>query len=584
MGRANVAAVSGDLSAIAAGSRLTGLFGDRFRGYTGSRVAGKPGGTDPAPGGGSGGPNIPSILYTDLPEGRITSGRNNNGDIITLSGFNFGASRTGLARVTLNGVEVADYLLWSDNKISVQLASGTTSGNFEVRNSDGLTSTAGGVYTKPEEGSNDFTVRGTGAIYFVSPTGTGTGTFADPIGPSGVLSRMGPGVTFYFRAGTYSSYMGVVGWSDNNIVIGPTQSGTAGNRIQFVGYPGETVTFTGVGGAFSGAFHFRVSGTTEQDPAIGYITISNISMVVPWTCVSGGAYTSGSLDVYHSGARSVRVVNCRMRATYVEDANTSTGLLSMGHDGWHVLGNEFYGTGVGSPVNNNHIIYVQCGAGNNQIAYNWIHDVRVGHTIQVHTDTPFTYLNVNIHHNLLEAGSTGQSRGMTSSNNLDGTYGNIYCNVFANVGDTVSAITIMSGDWNIFNNTFYGINGPNLAVSASYFGNRATDPHVVFSNNAVYANASAPYITLYNGATSARMSGSNNLFYNNGAAPGYLSSSVTSDPLFVNAAAGDFRPQAGSPLINAGSSSVSSVVTHDRRGIALPLESVFDIGAYEYAA
>jgi hypothetical protein len=53
VGHAVVAGVSGDFSAVALGARRTGLYGDRRKGYTGSRVAGRPAGADPSGSGGS---------------------------------------------------------------------------------------------------------------------------------------------------------------------------------------------------------------------------------------------------------------------------------------------------------------------------------------------------------------------------------------------------------------------------------------------------------------------------------------------------------------------------------------------------
>ena len=58
--------------------------------------------------------------------------------------------------------------------------------------------------------TNDFTVRA-GTIYYVSTSGSGSGTFASPIGPSQIYALMGPGVTFIFRAGTYGGVMGQTG-------------------------------------------------------------------------------------------------------------------------------------------------------------------------------------------------------------------------------------------------------------------------------------------------------------------------------------------------------------------------------------
>ena len=101
----------------------------------------------------------------------------------------------------------------------------------------------------------------------------------------------------------------------------------------------------------------------------------------------------------------------------------------------------------------------------------------------------------------------------------------------------------------IANNTIYNTSGPGIWVSNS--GN-------TFKNNILYLN------NLQNDSTNTL---SNNL--------------IGIDPKFANAAAGDFRLQAGSPALDAGTT--ISEVTTDRNGVARPKGSAYDIGAYEYS-
>jgi hypothetical protein len=62
---------------------------------------------------------------------------------------------------------------------------------------------------------------------------------------------------------------------------------------------------------------------------------------------------------------------------------------------------------------------------------------------------------------------------------------------------------------------------------------------------------------------------------------------ISGDPLFVNAAAGDFRLQPGSPCIDAGTD-LSAILTNDLAGLPRPLDgngdgvAAFDMGAYEF--
>lgn len=74
----------------------------------------------------------------------------------------------------------------------------------------------------------------------------------------------------------------------------------------------------------------------------------------------------------------------------------------------------------------------------------------------------------------------------------------------------------------------------------------------------------------------------------------YGSSNIIANPLFVNAAAGDFRLQNTSPAIDTGRSTAADGVTHDIDGVTRPQDgnglgkgstgdgSDYDIGAYEF--
>lgn len=80
---------------------------------------------------------------------------------------------------------------------------------------------------------------------------------------------------------------------------------------------------------------------------------------------------------------------------------------------------------------------------------------------------------------------------------------------------------------------------------------------------------------------------SNNLWYNGGdgspaGPPSWDTNPITSDPLFINPSLNNFQLQSASPAINAGTSSVSSIISKDFLGISRPQGSGYDIGAFEY--
>jgi hypothetical protein len=55
---------------------------------------------------------------------------------------------------------------------------------------------------------------------------------------------------------------------------------------------------------------------------------------------------------------------------------------------------------------------------------------------------------------------------------------------------------------------------------------------------------------------------------------------ISSDPLFVDAANGDYRLQSGSPCIDTGTS--EGAPSTDILGVARPQGAGYDMGAYEY--
>src|SRR4029077_21268419 len=77
----------------------------------------------------------------------------------------------------------------------------------------------------------------------------------------------------------------------------------------------------------------------------------------------------------------------------------------------------------------------------------------------------------------------------------------------------------------------------------------------------------------------SRIYGSNNLFYGNGLVPANtnLTASLSVNPLFVNATAGNFQLAAGSPAATAGTP-IASLLT-DALGVRLPQGSGYPIGA-----
>jgi len=505
---------------------------------------------------------VPALFYSDLDSGPNSGGQNDKGVFVTVWGRGLGNSQ-GNGNVTVGGVPADNYPLWSDTKIVFQLAENAKSGNIVVKASNG-------------ENSNGipFTVR-SGRIFFVSPNGSGSGSITRPMSPSAVYNSIRPGDIFYLRAGSYSgSYGG--SWGARNFAFGRIQSGRADKPVAFVGYPNEVAVL--VAADLNSGSNIVLRNNGGDTDLAHYMTFANLTFVGGGSCVSGGGWwkTEGS------GATHGRLVGNVFSARYCNSCNTMTGLISIDVAGWRVFGNEFKDTGGNPPINNNHAVYVNTGADDVEIGWNYFHDLRMGHVIQVHTDIAYLYEDIRIHDNLLTAANVNDSRGINVGRTLPGSYGVIYNNVLSNLGQDFSAIVMYSGTWKLFNNTLHNIHATATRSSAAiWIGGMAT---AEVRNNIIHVNSLSQYIAAYSGASTSQLSLSNNLYFGNGPGPGQDQdlAGINADPLFVNPNAGDFHLQSGSPAVDGGHSAVGTVVTVDRDGVGRPRGAGFDIGAYEF--
>lgn len=143
-------------------------------------------------------------------------------------------------------------------------------------------------------------------------------------------------------------------------------------------------------------------------------------------------------------------------------------------------------------------------------------------------------------------------------------------------------------DTQIYNNTIYGMQ---YGIDFSY-GTTSTGPYVVKNNLIVnstsagirVASAYAPYFTSdYNGfsgnSSDINWKGSNMSAAQFAVTTTNERHAVSANPMFVNAAAGDFHLNAGSPMIDKAIA--MTLFKTDKDGAARPSGLGFDIGAYE---
>jgi len=99
---------------------------------------------------------------------------------------------------------------------------------------------------------------------------------------------------------------------------------------------------------------------------------------------------------------------------------------------------------------------------------------------------------------------------------------------------------------------------------------------VSLKNNIVVQKNGIPYLRI----SDSSLSGEANLWWGQGSSPSQTTGNVNADPLFVDELGKNFRLQSGSLARNAG---VPSGASKDKDGVPRPQESMFDIGAFEYA-
>jgi hypothetical protein len=499
----------------------------------------------------------PKIFYTDILTGPNTGGENNNGAYLTIFGAGFGASQ-GSSQVTINNVPVAAVKQWSDTRITVQPGPAVTSGAIRV--------IVGGAASNSDQ---TFTVV-PGKIYFVSLSGS------DIRGKPGRIDRpfrsvqktldrsdFGPGDHLVIRGGD---------WTDNNGIYDAFfsihhKSGTAAAPIVVMGYPGETVNFIRTAG--NGVVRGIHSYATE-----GHYVIANLHVHLN----GGGGVCIGM------GPEDVRIVNNEGEGLF-EDSGGSACIAGSGRK-YRILGNDLHDNG-GSKLY--HAIYIDGrntrGVDDIEIAYNRIARQTGGRGIQIYGDTGTPLNNIRIHHNLIhDIHLDGILLGRDSGSGLQ-VYDNVVYRTAnpalqgpsSDHGATGGCIRFASPflTAEVYNNTFVNCAVDQDPESAAMRFERAK--RLVLRNNIV----ASPYFLLWDVDPAAIIS-SNNLWMGTGAPPSWEAGAVRGDPLFVDAAKGNFRLRPGSAAMDRGSAAVERVVRTDFDGTARPQGAGYDIGAFEF--
>jgi hypothetical protein len=531
----------------------------------------------------------PLVLYTDITSGPNSGGEGNNGIYLTIFGTHFGATQ-GTSKVTINGRVVAQYLLWTDAKIGVQVGHVST-GPIVV--------SVGGVLSNSDK---TFTVR-PGRIFYIgrsidnSAGSCSGGTYARPWGLTNFANKSEPAYTrmmrtprFYYNCmslgdtlvflngASYSHFDGAM-WHSTLTLGDNKETATSSKFYTFMARPGATVRLGSTGGGAT--FPIR-------DHSTGYNVVSGLTL-------TGSGANGGAVLSAHD-----RVVGNEITCP---DCWGPSGALAGDGDGIILYGNTVHDVSTLVPGGSNktyHAIYV---AGNNiEIAWNRIYKAKAYNGVQVHHDKSPGFYNVSIHDNDI-ADVNGSGINLSTVDPSSG-YIKVYNNVVHHVGLAMapdspgphSCLAIKGlgsatapGTVEIFNNSmvdcssYLNTNPSDDSSCAILIPAKQLNVTTKLVNNIVYQPAykGTARNNVYfcsGGGPIGTISGSNNLWYSErppgriSPAPGY---GTIANPQFVSFI--DYHLQNGSPAIGAGIPFGGLIHDYDH----VPRRNPPTIGAYE---
>ncbi len=378
------------------------------------------------------------------------------------------------------------------------------------------------------------------------------------------------GDTVYIKEGIY-----------NEQVI-PLNSGSYGNYITYLAYPGDTVTIDGTGiplpdwyGVFdiTGKSHIKVSGLR--------VINSTDSGILAWESnhiIIENNYT------YNTVSSGIGVWIC---SNIIIDGNEVELACNDGlqecitvaiTDTFEVMNNHVHHGGPGN--NGGEGIDTKEGSSNGIVYKNHVHDLNC---LGIYVDAwdKHTY-NIDVYQNTVHH----CAHGITLASEAGGLLENI--RIYNNIAYNNDQVGIWIADWssapqqpmkdiNVINNTLYN-NGNEWG--GGIFLMHSDAENVVIRNNICSENLS--FQIALEGIPIDSVTVDHNLI------DGYMgyfgeifgSDSVVGDPMFVNSAEADFHLQLSSPAIDSGSS--VDAPNFDFDGNLRPQGAEYDIGAYEY--
>ena len=393
--------------------------------------------------------------------------------------------------------------------------------------------------------------------YYVATTGNNGNSCSTATNPNGSAPRrtiaqgiacLSAGDTLYIRQGTYVEQLR--NW-DGSVTF-PAGTDWGSGVITIASYPGETATLQG------GIDMHETNSNNGVAPQ--YLIFDRL--VIDGAGNPNSTANSGFNLVY------LRTSHIRFSNSDIGNVNNDIMQLNLGAVDVQFINNKIHD----AYVNFNNQPWPQCGNQPCTLGGYGIYFGAASSLVDGNTFYNCTGYALHFYSN----GSTGVQNNVVRNNIFYNNY--IDDGQRGNSGSTIVLST--GGNSLVYNNIIY-----NTPSAKHIYAIEEHDNDQIY-NNTIYNNHGIG-IFLYPGSSGVIVQ--NNLIYANerddvvdqGSGGGIITNNLVGvNPQFVNAPAGDFSLNAGSPAIDAGV--MVSAVTTDIKGISRPQGAAYDIGAYEF--